>query len=72
MIATPALVLVHIDAPHLCAGLEIDPSTDRCVRAAPILGWAVGRTADDLRACFARKGWAATILRQQPEHPAEQ
>lgn len=62
---TPALVLVRVEAPHFCAGLEIDPETDRCVRAAPILGWAVGRPADHLRAYFARKGWTAAVVRQR-------
>lgn len=53
-------ILIRIEAPHLCAGIIM--SNDRCVSAAPILGWTVGRDTASLRAYFAAKGWKASIL----------
>jgi hypothetical protein len=52
--------LVRVVAPHFVAGLIVEG--DRCVRAAPILRWAVGKRAAELRAAFARKGWRASVV----------
>lgn len=52
--------LVRIDAPHFCAGIII--ADDRCIKAAPILAWSIGRNAAYLRKYFADKGWKATVL----------
>lgn len=50
-------MLVRVVAPHFVAGLELVDG--RCVRAAPILRWAVGKTAAELRAYFRSKRWDA-------------
>lgn len=52
--------VARIVAPHFVAGIIM--SGDRCIRAAPILGWAVGRDTTDLRAYFRAKGWESSIL----------
>jgi hypothetical protein len=52
-------VLVRVVAPHFVAGLVMDG--DRCVEAAPILAWCVGKDAPELRAYFFRRDWKATI-----------
>lgn len=54
-------LLVRVVAPHFVAGLGVRDGV--CVWAAPILRWAVGKSADELRAYFARKGWRASLLR---------
>lgn len=53
-------MLVRVVAPHFVAGLEIE--NGRCVSAAPILGWCVGRTVNMLRAYFQRRGWKAHVV----------
>jgi hypothetical protein len=53
-------VLVRVVAPHFVAGLIM--RDDVCVEAAPILRWALGKSRDELRAYFARKGWRASIV----------
>lgn len=50
-------MLVRVVAPHFVAGFVMDG--DRCVEAAPILRWAIGKTDKELRAYFAAKGWKA-------------
>lgn len=57
-----AAILVRVVAPHLCAGIAIDRQTGKCVEAAPILRWCVGRSASELRAYFDRQGWEAKRL----------
>lgn len=52
--------LVRVVAPHFVAGLDM--VGDKCVEAAPILKWAKGKTADELRAYFKQKGWRASII----------
>lgn len=54
--------LVRVVAPHFVAGLEVD-GEGRCILAAPILRWCEGKTRDELRAYFARRGWDARIVR---------
>lgn len=60
-------VLVRIVAPHFVAGLVCDG--DVCTEAAPILRWAVGKDRAELRAYFARKGWAASVIDRGLERP---
>ena len=57
-------VLVRVTAPHFVAGLVMGQVKGKnvCVRAAPILRWAVYKSADDLRDAFRRKGWKAAIV----------
>lgn len=44
-----------------CAGLVV--VAGRCTLAAPVLiRPCLGKTADELRAMFARNGWTATIV----------
>lgn len=52
--------LVRVVAPHFVAGLIVDG--DRCVEAAPILRWAVGKRRAELRAYFKRRRWSARII----------
>ena len=59
-LSPPASILVRVVAPHFVAGLVVEG--DRCVDAAPILRWAIGRDRDGLRAYFARKGWRASVV----------
>lgn len=52
--------LVRVVAPHFVAGMDV--ANGKCVEAAPILRWAKGKTEDELRAYFKRKGWRASII----------
>lgn len=52
--------LVRVVAPHFVAGIVMRDGV--CVEAAPILKWAVGKSADALRETFRRKRWEATIV----------
>lgn len=56
-------MLVQVTAPHFCAGLVL--VDDRCIEAAPILKWAIGKRADELRRYFAKKGWRAVRVANQ-------
>ncbi len=49
--------LVQVTALHFCAALVIREGV--CVRAAPILKWAIGWKEPELRIYFKRKGWKA-------------
>jgi hypothetical protein len=53
-------MLVAVDAPHFYAGLIMKDGV--CVKAAPILQWAVGKPRAFLSAYFKRKGWKAQIV----------
>lgn len=53
-------MLIRVVAPHFVAGLEI--TNGKCTNAAPILGWAVGKDEDYLRAYFRTKKWKASII----------
>ena len=58
----PNTKLVRVMAPHFVAGIVLIDG--RCVRAAPILRWCIGRTEDQLRKLFARKpDWRVTVVR---------
>ena len=54
--------LVRVEAPHFVAALVTNGR--HCTEAAPILGWAIGKTEDELRAYFVRKNWRASVIRQ--------
>ena len=54
-------LLVRVQAPHFCAGLIT--RDDVCVEAAPILRWALGKSRDELRALFSRKGWLVIAMK---------
>jgi hypothetical protein len=60
--------LVRVEAPHFVAALVTVEG--KCTEAAPILGWAIGKTEDELRAYFRRKAWKATEVRQ-PNGPRD-
>lgn len=49
--------LIRVVAPHFTAGMCM--TGDVCTEAAPILKWAIGKSRDDLRRYFAKKGWLA-------------
>ena len=55
-----AIKLVRVVAPHFVAG--IDCANGKCVEAAPILKWCKGKTEDELRTLFAKKGWKASVI----------
>jgi hypothetical protein len=50
--------LVRVQSPYFCAGLVLHYNV--CVRAAPILAWAIGRTSDDLEDYFTSRQWVTT------------
>jgi hypothetical protein len=47
--------LYRVDAPHFCAGLEAD--NGKVIRAAPIIGWMVGRRLDHIADYCRKKRW---------------
>ena len=56
-------MLVRVVAPDFVAGLIMEG--DRCTKAAPILAkraGALGKTREELREVFKRKGWKASIV----------
>ena len=48
--------LVRVVAPHFVAGIEF--ARGKVTEAAPILAWAKGKTEDEMRGYFKRKGLA--------------
>lgn len=46
---------------NFTAGIEIE--NQECVKAAPILSWAVGRHENFLRRYFRDKGWKAMVVK---------
>lgn len=52
--------LVRVVAPHFVAGLEC--ANGKCTEAAPILKWLRGKSEDELRAIFHKKGWKASVI----------
>jgi hypothetical protein len=63
-------MLVRIAAPHFVAGILLD-AQERCVRAAPIVAWAVGLDREALRKEFRLRGWRASVIGEgaSPRHP---
>ncbi|MER8619191.1 hypothetical protein NKG99_20530 [Mesorhizobium sp. M1409] len=47
--------LIRVEAPHFTAALVIVDG--RCIKAPPILHWALGKGEGWLKAYFAQKGW---------------
>ena len=62
---TPASYWVRVEAPHFVAGLKIE--NERCVEAAPILRWAIGKPAGELRIYFQFRRWTASRRPTPPE-----
>ena len=58
-------MIVQVRAPHFTAALIVE--NEVCVRAAPILRWAIGKGSAELRRYFAAQGWMAVIV---PDRPA--
>ena len=56
-------MIVAIEAPHFCAGLEV---LDGRIGSwcAPILRWAQGKPWPEVRAYCLRKGWKVTEWEQ--------
>lgn len=54
----PTETLVQIKTPRGQAGVILFRGA--CVRAAPIMRWALGQKAADLSAALKRRGWPAT------------
>lgn len=52
--------LIRVEAPHFVAAFIM--RGEQVVRAAPILKWVHGKTRDEMRAYFKRKGWKASIV----------
>jgi len=52
--------LVRVEAPHFVAGLVLRDG--RCVNAAPILGWAIGRPGWAILGYCRRKRWRAELV----------
>lgn len=50
--------LGRITAPHFVAGVVVED--DKVVRTAPIVGYMLGWTADEVRRYVHRKGWRIT------------
>jgi hypothetical protein len=55
------LALVRVTAPHFCAAMEMN-EFGVCVRAPPILKWAVGKHRNYLASYFRQKGWEAAFV----------
>jgi hypothetical protein len=51
---------VRVVAPHFVAGFEC--ANGKCTEAAPILNWCKGKSEDELRTFFAKKGWTASVI----------
>ena len=60
-------MLVRVEAPHFVAGLIMKNGT--CIAAAPILRWAIGKSANYLRQYFIKKEWKASIVQKQFKPP---
>ena len=61
---------LRIVGPNFVAGLII--SNDRVIRAAPILGYAIGWTTERVSALAQRRGWSIEHdQRQQPNRVAQ-
>lgn len=54
-------MLMRVSSRYFVAGLVFDPY-DFCVRAAPILAYAKGRSRVELQGLFRRKGYRVEIL----------
>jgi hypothetical protein len=65
MSGPPPVYWVRVEAPHFVAALKI--TDERCTEAAPILRWAVGQTAEELRSYFKLRGWQAVRRPTEPK-----
>lgn len=53
--------LIRVSAPHYVAGMIVDPN-DRILRAAPILGWSVGKSLFNVSKYLRSKGYQLEVL----------
>lgn len=58
------MTLVRVEAPHFVAGLVIEDG--RCIEAAPILRWAIGKSESYLRSYIRRRAWRASVVATLP------
>jgi hypothetical protein len=58
-------IVAQVTLPYACAGVILQGN--RVVRAAPILGWSVGKNVRDLVDWARRKGGEVRILRRERE-----
>lgn len=63
MAASATTELVRVKAPHFTAGLVLRDG--KCVLAAPILAWCIGKYRLVLRLDFARLGYEARIVKER-------
>jgi hypothetical protein len=54
--------LVQFAARHYCAGAEFDRASKRCLRAAPIIKWMVGKHWRECAAYAKDKGIAWEVV----------
>lgn len=59
-----AELVVQVTGPDFCAAIVI--AGDRCIAAAPILKWCVGKSRNWLSVVFRNKGWRAVSPRIKP------
>ncbi len=57
-------MIIQVRAPHFTAALWVEGG--KCVKAAPILRWAIGKTWPFLAGYFARKGFATEEVVPNP------
>lgn len=56
----PSERLWQVTTHVFCAGIVTHD--DVVIDAAPILRWSIGKTRDELRAYFSRKGWRVAFV----------
>jgi hypothetical protein len=56
-------MLIRITGPNFVAGVVFDEADDEVRVAAPIVRWAVGLSAKQLRVELAQRGLTATVVR---------
>jgi hypothetical protein len=54
------MILIQVTLPHLCAG--VIAKGDEIIRAAPILGWSVGKRPSELAAWVLSKGGRIAVV----------
>lgn len=58
--------LLRVTAPHFCAGAVFTHDGQwQCTKAAPILGWMVGKPPSETREYLKRKGWGFEWVKGQ-------
>lgn len=54
--------LLRVEAPHMVAGVVVDPETGLVVHAADILHWMVGKPQIILRNYCKKRGWKCAAI----------